>query len=672
VNSYALNGNLFEEALRHTSEVIVVVDTEMHFKYVNPAFTRLFGYTAEEVAGETLAILTPPQFGAALSPDETSIIAITQGEYRGETLRLAKDGRLIPVLVSVTPMREGKGRITGFVGNMTDLREIKQTEAALRESEDKFRSASAAAQDALIMVDAEGLVSFWNVAAEKIFGHREDEVIGRDLHTLLAPECYRDTYTDGFSHFLKTGQGNAVGKTLELEAIRKGGERFPIEISLSSVRHGMQWMGIGIVRDITERKRVEAELTLFRTLLNNSNDGLEVIDPVSLRFLDVNEKECRDLGYSREELLDMRITDIDPSFDAESMHQAMDGLQKAGTALVEGVHRRKDGSTHPVEVSMRYTVLDKPYVLANVRDITERKRVEKEVQAQVENLNRFNRELKELNDKLGQAQSQLLQSEKMASIGQLAAGVAHEINNPIGYVQSNISSLERYLDDLFLVLEAYEKAESSLDETSSREISNIRQQVDINFLKKDVRALLSESHEGIGRVKKIVQNLKDFSHVDSKEKWQLDDIHQGLESTLNVVWNELKYKCTVVREYGELPLVECVLPQLNQVFMNLLVNASQSIAEQGTITLRTGTQGERVWVEVADNGNGIPPEILPRLFEPFFTTKPVGQGTGLGLSVSYSIVQKHHGEITVSSTVGTGTAFRVWLPVRQPHADMPA
>jgi PAS domain S-box-containing protein len=667
-----LNENLFEEALRHTSEVIVVVDTEMHFKYVNPAFTRLFGYTAEEVAGETLAILSPPHSSTVLTPEETSNIAIGKGEYRGETLRRAKDGRLIPVLVSVTPMREGKGGITGFVGNMTDLGEIKQTEAALRESEDKFRSASAAAQDALIMVDAEGLVSFWNAAAEKIFGHREDEVIGRDLHTLLAPENYREAYTAGFSHFLKTGQGNAVGKTLELEAIRKGGERFPIEISLSSVRHGTQWMGIGIVRDITERKRVEAELTLFRTLLNNSNDGLEVIDPVSLRFLDVNEKECADLGYSREELLAMRVTDIDPSFDAEEMHRAMDGLQKTGTALVEGVRRRKDGYSHPVEVSLRYTVLDKPYVLANVRDITERKRAEKEVQAQVENLNRFNRELKELNDKLGQAQSQLLQSEKMASIGQLAAGVAHEINNPIGYVQSNISSLERYLDELFLVLEAYEKAESSLDETSSREISNIRQQVDIDFLKKDVRALLLESHEGIGRVKNIVQNLKDFSHVDSKEKWQLDDIHQGLESTLNVVWNELKYKCTVVREYGELPLVECVLPQLNQVFMNLLVNASQSIEEKGTITLRTGAEGDRVWIEVADTGSGIPPEIVPRLFDPFFTTKPVGKGTGLGLSVSYNIVKKHHGEITVNSTPGSGSAFRVWLPVRQPAASLPA
>ena len=192
----------------------------------------------------------------------------------------------------------------------------------------------------------------------------------------------------------------------------------------------------------------------------------------------------------------------------------------------------------------------------------------------------------------------------------------------------------------------------------------IKQEVDIGFLREDIRDLLDESGEGVSRVKKIVQDLKDFSRQDVAE-WQLADLHKGLESTLNIVHNELKYKAEVVREFGELPDVECVPSQLNQVFMNLLVNAAHAIDQRGTITLRTGQEGEQVWVEVEDTGKGIAPEHLKRIFEPFFTTKPVGKGTGLGLSLSYGIVQKHGGRIEVDSVAGKGTRFRVWLPVRQ-------
>ncbi|MBS4099529.1 MAG: GAF domain-containing protein [Sulfuricella sp.] len=271
-------------------------------------------------------------------------------------------------------------------------------------------------------------------------------------------------------------------------------------------------------------------------------------------------------------------------------------------------------------------------------------------------------------EKLHDAQNQLLQSEKMASIGQLAAGVAHEINNPIGYVNSNLGTLEKYLADMFTMLAAYEQAEPLLaaDPGKAAGIKALRDKLDIDFLKEDVVALMKESEEGISRVKKIVQDLKDFSHVDESE-WQWVDLHKGLESTLNVVWNEIKYKAEVVKEYGELPEVECLPSQLNQVFMNLLVNAAHAIEERGTITLRSGTRNGEAWVEVADTGKGIPPEILTRIFDPFFTTKPVGKGTGLGLSLSYSIVQKHHGRIEVESEVGVGTTFRICLPVKQPE-----
>ncbi|MBI5720339.1 MAG: ATPase [Burkholderiales bacterium] len=285
-------------------------------------------------------------------------------------------------------------------------------------------------------------------------------------------------------------------------------------------------------------------------------------------------------------------------------------------------------------------------------------------------LTRSNDDLTQLNETLQRTQEQLVQSEKLASIGQLAAGVAHEINNPVGYVFSNFSSLERYLGDLFRMLALYESAEAQLaGSPHAARIAALRAEIELDYLKEDVPTLMAESREGIARVRKIVQDLKDFSHVDARKEWEWADLHKGLDSTLNIVNNEIKYKAEIVREYGTLPEVQCLASELNQVFMNLLVNAAHAIHKpRGTIHVRTGTAGENVWVEIEDDGSGISPDNLSRIFDPFFTTKPVGKGTGLGLSLSYGIVKKHHGRIDVDSEPGRGTRFRVTLPV---HRDLP-
>lgn len=272
---------------------------------------------------------------------------------------------------------------------------------------------------------------------------------------------------------------------------------------------------------------------------------------------------------------------------------------------------------------------------------------------------------------LEEAQSHLLQSEKMASIGQLAAGVAHEINNPIGYVYSNLGTLEKYLQDIFEMFNQYEQAESAINDANVLErLATAKDRLDIAFLKVDVSDLMVESKEGITRVKLIVQNLKDFSHADDTEEWRDTDLHQGLNATLNIANNEIKYKAELIKEYGDLPEIKCLSSQLNQVFMNLLVNAAHAIEDRGTITLRTGREGEEVWVEITDTGKGIAPEHFKKIFDPFFTTKPIGKGTGLGLSLSYGIIQKHHGRIEVKSEVGRGTIFRVWLPIHQPQDEL--
>ncbi len=269
----------------------------------------------------------------------------------------------------------------------------------------------------------------------------------------------------------------------------------------------------------------------------------------------------------------------------------------------------------------------------------------------IERLSQLNDEMHAMNARLQATQQQLLQSEKMASIGQLAAGVAHEINNPVGYVYSNLGSLQGYVSELLAVVRHFRGKGDGPAPTC-----------DIDFLEEDIPQLVNETREGLDRVKKIVQDLKDFSRVDKSDDWEDANLVKGLESTLNIVQNEIKYKATVVKELVPLPDVPCLATQLNQVFMNLLVNAAQAIAHKGTITLRSGFDSEMVWVEVADDGCGMPADVQARIFEPFFTTKPVGKGTGLGLSVSYSIVQKHSGKIELRSAPGQGTSFRVMLP----------
>lgn len=282
----------------------------------------------------------------------------------------------------------------------------------------------------------------------------------------------------------------------------------------------------------------------------------------------------------------------------------------------------------------------------------------------LEALEREKEEQRVLISKLEEAHNQLLQSEKLASIGQLAAGIAHEINNPIGFVNSNLNSLRQYLDDLLRLIEVYETVESSLPAEAAGHIAVLKTELQLDYLREDVGSLIAESIDGTARVRRIVQDLRDFSRTGAVD-WQFADLHQGLDSTLNVAANEIKYKAKVVREYGPLPAVECVPAQLNQVFLNLLVNAAQAIEERGTITVRTGCEGDQVWLAFADDGRGIPDELQSRIFDPFFTTKPVGQGTGLGLSLSYGIVQKHGGSIDVDSRPGEGTTFTLRLPIRR-------
>lgn len=374
------------------------------------------------------------------------------------------------------------------------------------------------------------------------------------------------------------------------------------------------------------------------------------------------------LGYRPEQML------ADPNFwfdhihpdDAPNIFSSLALIFSEGQRTYDYRFRIHDGSYLWMHDTLRLIRDENGMpleVIGSLTDITLRKHMEEDLKVK-------GAEQQALIGELRNAHEQLLQAEKMASIGQLAAGIAHEINNPVGFVNSNMGSLKNYVETLLGVIDHYEQAALPHPQLSAQLLA-LREQVDLAFLKDDVVDLVRESMDGLKRVKDIVQALKDFSRVGETE-WHVADLHQGLDSTLNIVSNEIKYKARVEKHYGVLPPVTCLASQLNQVFMNLLVNAAHALRDGGVITLRTGAADGWVWIEVGDNGSGIAPENMHRIFEPFFTTKPVGSGTGLGLSLSYGIVNRHGGRIEVVSELNVGTRFTVHLPVAPPLATATA
>lgn len=380
------------------------------------------------------------------------------------------------------------------------------------------------------------------------------------------------------------------------------------------------------------------------------------------RLTFVSENASRVLGYEPWEMLD------DPNFwfnhihpdDTAQIFSSLAMLFVEDQKIYEYRFRTSDGSylwMHDTLRLIRDPDGTPQEVIGLMTDITGRKEMEDTLQRQAE-------EQGKLIEQLKMAQAQLMQSEKLASIGQLAAGVAHEINNPIGFVSANLNTLGNYVATLLEGIQLYRCLQGGAlpAAVAQEQLHSFEERADLAFLSEDVTELLAESNEGLQRVRNIVQSLKDFSRT-GESNWQMTDLHRGLDSTLNIANNELKYKVSIVKQYGELPLIKCLASELNQVFMNLLVNAAQAISERGTVTIRTAREGDQVSVSISDTGHGIAPENLNRIFEPFFTTKPVGSGTGLGLSLSYGIVKKHGGDIRVSSQLGCGTTFTIVLPI---------
>lgn len=369
-----------------------------------------------------------------------------------------------------------------------------------------------------------------------------------------------------------------------------------------------------------ERRRTEESLRLFRSLVDRSNDAIEVIDSKTGRFLDVNEKGCTDLGYSREEILSLNVSDIDPNIDSSLYKSIVEELRKAGSWRMERLHLRKDRTTFPVEIDLKYVQFDRDYIVSVVRDITERKRTEDERKTLLE---------------------QLVRAEKLAAVGELIAGVAHEINNPL----TGIMGLAELLT---------KEKKANLDED----------------IRKDFKSIYQASE----RIHKIVNNLLRFSHQEAPMRKNIP-VSEHIDTVLKIRDYEMKVRNIKVETnyQPDIPQIMADPSQLEQVFLNLIVNAEYAMLETGkggTLTINVFLQGEqpeqqKVVIEISDTGSGIPADVLPKMFNPFFTTKPVGKGTGLGLSVSYGIIKEHGGEISVSNRKEGGAVFTIKLPVQR-------
>jgi PAS domain S-box-containing protein len=542
------------------------------------------------------------------------------------------------------------------------IAERERAEKALREREERYRTLLETMEEGYFEVDLKGNFTFVNDGMCKITGFPKDKLIGMNNREYMDKEVARKVY-EVFNQVYNTGEPI---KMFEWEIIIKDSKRAVHESSVYLIRNAQgERIGFrGIARDVTERKKVEGALQSAHRRLQDIVEFLP--DPTF-----VVDKDRKVIAWNRaiEEMTGINKNDIIGQGDSayalpfygkkspmlidlifpENQEAAglFPGLQKKeGKLYLEGAFPSVFSGKGAFLWAVASPLLDSAGNLAgaiqSLRDITDQK----------------------------SANARLMQSEKMASIGQLAAGVAHEINNPTAFVSSNLGTLGQYITDLISLIHQHQEfmaawqADMKHEELSAKmeQILALEKQVKVDYVLDDVSSLIKESQEGTERIKKIVMDLKDFAHPGD-DQLKPADINKNLDSTLNVVWNELKYKATVRREYGAIPPIPCIPQQLNQVFLNLLVNAAQAIPEKGEICIRTQSENGYVEIQISDTGEGISPENLPRIFDPFFTTKAVGQGTGLGLHVAYSIVKRHNGTIDVKSEVGKGTNFTVRLPV---------
>ncbi len=673
----------YRNILESIQEGYFELDLDGNYTFANEANCRFLGYTKEELIGMNYRRHTNEKTAKKLYQPYNELYLTGKPIDTLEIESIRKDGTKAIHETSVSLIRDNKGKPIGFRGVSRDVTERKKMEEDVRTGEEKYRTILENIDDGYYEIDLEGNYTFANNAEAKILGYTKEELLGMNSRQYMDETNSKKTY-NVFRELYRTGKPI---EALEMEVIKKDGTKAINETSVSLIVNfeGKRIGFRGITRDITKRRQMEEALRQseekYRTILENMEEGYFEIDLVG-KYTFVNNAECRNLGYPKEELIGMNNRQYQDEATSRKMYQVFNNMYKTGEPIkiIDLEIIRKDGTKkfNEISVALIRDPKGKKIGFSGVsRDITERKRAEDALKKNQEELIKKNQENEESRknvqltlERLGAAyetlkttQAKILQQEKMASIGQLAAGVAHEINNPMAFIASNLGTLDKYIRRLKDFIQAQSEAIKSLKATDAiKKLEKMRKELKLDYTIDDIDLLLKESCDGSERVQKIVQGLNRFSRVDDAE-YKGANINECIESSINIVWNELKQKATLHKNYGNLPPTKCYPQKLNQVFINLLMNAIQAIEKEGKIEIKTWEKGGSIWVTVSDTGCGIPQENQNKIFEPFFTTKEVGKGTGLGLSISYEIMQRHKGDLSFQSKKGKGTTFTIRMPV---------
>ncbi|MEG3990213.1 PAS domain S-box protein [Microcoleus sp. S28C3] len=566
-------------------------------------------------------------------------------------------------------------------------RAMEQLKQDLKASESRFRNVIEKNADGIAIVNKRGLVCFANPSAEALFNCKAEELLGQAFFGNLVVEssaCDIEMATDIIPQVGKTEVAGTRVVQTEVEAIRQQKANAVVEMRVVETEWEGEMAYLATLRDITDRKRAEEMLWLYDRAIAATSTGVTICDATHPEhpIIYCNPAFESMTGYRRQEILGKNCrflhgSDTNPAA-VEIIRQA---LQTESECKVILKNYRKDGtafwncfSISPVRDRMGKLT----HFIGVQRDITERKQAEEALHNSEAQSREQAAQLAATLNQLKATHSQLVQSEKMSSLGLLLAGVAHEINNPVSFIYGNIAHLKNYTQDLFQHLELYQQHYPN----PVAEIQEEREKKDLDFLAEDLPKILSSMSVGVERICQIVQSLRNFSRHDDSQMKPVN-LHEGIDSTLLILNHRLKGNgekppIQIVKQYEELPNIECFAGPINQVFMNILSNAIDALEDANSrqncqemlenpsqIRIGTAVVGNFVEIKIADNGPGITEEVKQQIFDTFFTTKPIGKGTGMGLSISYQIiVERHNGELYCTSELGKGTEFTIKIPLQ--------